>query len=148
MAELGEGPPPQKSNNSMLPTNRPPLQQHNQHHVQSRFNQPPPNPMVSWKSLNKTTSDGSVKQNIFRNLVLLYRNEAHGWILHCWTFICHSSLVSQLSSTLYCFKLFIWIFSPDISWAQYNKYCFLGIDWCLRHLFGQKWVQCQYQPII
>lgn len=49
MAELGEGPPPQKSNNSMLPTNRPPLHQ-NQPHVQNRFNQPPPNPMGGFNS--------------------------------------------------------------------------------------------------
>lgn len=45
MAELGEGPPPAKQNNSMLPAQRPPLQQ--QPPIQSRFSQPPPNPMVS-----------------------------------------------------------------------------------------------------
>lgn len=57
MAELGEGPPPQKPNNSMLPTTRPPMQQ--QHHqqppqVQSRFNQPPPNPMGGFNNFHNT----------------------------------------------------------------------------------------------
>ena len=48
MAELGEGPPPAKSN-SMLPSGPKHYHHHQNHHMshQSRFNQPPPNPMVS-----------------------------------------------------------------------------------------------------
>ncbi|KAH3863263.1 splicing factor 1-like [Dreissena polymorpha] len=53
MAELGEGPPPPKQNN-MLP--RQPLNQHHHHQQQqshqSRFNQPPPNPMGGFNFQN------------------------------------------------------------------------------------------------
>lgn len=50
MAELGEGPPPQKTN-SMLPSAPKHFSQHNQPMAHNRFNQPPPNPMVSFASL-------------------------------------------------------------------------------------------------
>lgn len=47
MAELGEGPPPQKTN-SMMPSAPKQFNPPNQPMSHSRFNQPPPNPMVSF----------------------------------------------------------------------------------------------------